>query len=453
MTGVPSFVPPTTGHGGSTLVWLRRLAILLAILLQLVWPYATTAQPESRCATGRQYPIGAVFALDNSRHLWLFAGADGIRWVGDTRALASVNFPVRWDATCLMAPALLTGIKVGDPILSAGLIKIGDPIYLAKWEQGDPSPVLLHIQSISDVEAFGINTANYTRFVLDRANWEQRYGFNADSLQRGELAAVGAIRAGLPMPTSAPARPTPAPPPPRPIATPVPPRPTTPVVAAPNGYPQRTCLRANPSCDRDPWWVEWNELPGTEMVTYAFAPGLTTEAKYIEVIWLLWLWPESRALIQEASSNKVTILTLPSGILERLNIARYSRSLNAVGVNPNHNYVSTWMLADTIAHELKHASDRWQELHTRRTYSDCIVSEQRAFAVERRYTLWVSAWQGGLPTERQVAATLSADDLLTFLNIQAVLNTTDLDAYVERLYRDRCTRSAQAGLDPFEWWA
>ena len=50
----------------------------------------------------------------------------------------------------------------GDPWLSSGLPKIGEPIYLSKWEDSDPAPTLLHIQSIADVELFvdGIRVNN-----------------------------------------------------------------------------------------------------------------------------------------------------------------------------------------------------------------------------------------------------------------------------------------------------
>jgi hypothetical protein len=163
-----------------------------------------------------------------------------------------------------------------------------------------------------------------------------------------------------------------------------------------------------------------------------------TEAKYIEVIWLLWLWPEGRALIQDAAANGVTILTMRPGTLARLTVAVYAPSLNAIGVNPSHNEVSTWMLASTIVHELKHSSDDLNGLFTERTRANCVTREQRAFAVERRYALWISAWQGGFPSESQVASRLSSDDYQAFMNIMAVVSAPNLDVYVDQLYRTRC---------------
>ena len=51
-------------------------------------------------------------------------------------------------------------------------------------------PQLLHIQSIGDVELFGINGSNYGNFVIDRPAWEARYGISAAGLQRGVLASA-----------------------------------------------------------------------------------------------------------------------------------------------------------------------------------------------------------------------------------------------------------------------
>ena len=52
---------------------------------------------------------------------------------------------------------------------------------------------LLHIQTIADVELFGINTGNYTNFVMDRAAYESRYGFRVGTLRIGPLASAASF--------------------------------------------------------------------------------------------------------------------------------------------------------------------------------------------------------------------------------------------------------------------
>ena len=133
---------------------------------------------------------GTVVALQGTPHLW-FADEHGVlHWGGDTRALAGKH--IAWSNRVEVSLDQLRTLPVGDPWLSAGLLKDGDPIYLVKWETEWPLPQLLHIQSIGDVELFGINGSNYGNFVIDRPAWEARYGISAAGLQRGVLAAATA---------------------------------------------------------------------------------------------------------------------------------------------------------------------------------------------------------------------------------------------------------------------
>ena len=131
-------------------------------------------------------PYGTVVSLQGTPHLW-FADKQGIlHWGGDTRALTGRH--INWNYRAEVSLNQLRILPIGDPWLSAGLLKDGDPIYLVKWESHWPQPQLLHIQSIDDVELFGINGSNYGRFVLDRTAWEQRSGIASAGLQRGKLA-------------------------------------------------------------------------------------------------------------------------------------------------------------------------------------------------------------------------------------------------------------------------
>ena len=173
--------------------YLRWTAGLLLGLTLLAGPPAATAQP---------LPAGAVVALRGTPHLWV-AGDDGrLHWAGDTRALAGKT--IDWGSRREVSLDELLRLPRGDPWLSAGLVKIGDPIYFPKWESNEARPTLLHIQSIRDVELFGIDATNYGTFVLDQAVWEQRYGFPTASLTRGVLAPAtgGSGQAPAPAPTA-----------------------------------------------------------------------------------------------------------------------------------------------------------------------------------------------------------------------------------------------------------
>lgn len=159
---------------------IARLVWLMALLLSL-----TVAPGHGAGVAQAALAPGTVVALQGTLHLWI-AGEDGLlHWAGDTRALAGRT--INWASRFSLTLEQLRAQPRGDPWLSAGLLKDGDPIYLVKWETDWPQPKLLHIQSIQDVELFGITAANYGRFVLDRATWEQRYGFRVDGLVREEL--------------------------------------------------------------------------------------------------------------------------------------------------------------------------------------------------------------------------------------------------------------------------
>jgi hypothetical protein len=113
-----------------------------------------------------------------------------------------------------VALAEVRALRRGDPWLSAGLVKLGDPIYFPKWETDAARPTLLHISAIGDVELFGIDATNYGTYVLDQVAWEQRQGFPAGDLPRGTLAP--ATRG----PTDGSASPPPAATPPPPAGPP-----------------------------------------------------------------------------------------------------------------------------------------------------------------------------------------------------------------------------------------
>jgi hypothetical protein len=148
----------------------------------LLIPAVARAVPTGQDAL----PEGTVIALQGTPHLWVADKQGVLHWAGDTRALA--DKVILWDTRREVTLEALQRLPRGDPWLSTGLVKDGEAIYLAKWETEDTLPLLLHIQSIRDVELFGIHAGNYSAYVLDRAEWERRYGLDAATLARAILA-------------------------------------------------------------------------------------------------------------------------------------------------------------------------------------------------------------------------------------------------------------------------
>ena len=163
----------------------RRTVLAVLVLLGLT---AFAGPALAGPAQQQTAPAGAVFALTGTPHLWIADEQGVLHWGGDTRALAGKS--INWGDRREVSLDQLRALRMGDPWLSAGLLKMGDPIYLVKWETSDASPTLLHIQSIADVELFGINGGNYGAFVLDQATWESRFGMGAAGLSRGTLASA-----------------------------------------------------------------------------------------------------------------------------------------------------------------------------------------------------------------------------------------------------------------------
>ena len=146
---------------------------------------------------------GTVVSLQGTPHLW-FADEEGVlHWGGDTRALAGRY--INWNTRVEVSLEELQVLEIGDPWLSAGLIKEGDPIYLVKWETDWTEPKLLHIQSWSDAELFGLSASNYGNLVYDIPTWEAEYSFSVADLERSTLDP--ATTPSSPAPGSPPAPP------------------------------------------------------------------------------------------------------------------------------------------------------------------------------------------------------------------------------------------------------
>lgn len=232
------------------------------------------------------------------------------------------------------------------------------------------------------------------------------------------------------------ARPTSTPVPARsPTATPRP-APRYPLIAPPTDDTRFWCVTANPRCSRDPWWVEWDALQNTEIVEFQFAPGLLAQRRFIESIWLVWQWPEGKDLLREAGANGVYVHANTATFSDAF--ASYVFPSNEIRFNRTFTETSTWMIADVLAHELKHASDVFQGIAIGRTSADCITREQRAYGVEARFLRWLSARMGGLPSVGDVAVRLSLEDYHLFTNLEELAYTSNPSAAAARDYRGHC---------------
>jgi hypothetical protein len=211
------------------------------------------------------------------------------------------------------------------------------------------------------------------------------------------------------------------------------------VVEPPNNPPgELSCLKANPSCARDAWWAEWNELQDAGWVQYRFlGPGFVTEARFVEAVWLLWRWPEGQALLQGAANKRVRVVSASSIALSTA-FAAYAPSRGLIGVNDDFTETSTWMVADLLAHELRHAADRPPATTDSETFQECIATEQTAYQTEARYLHWVSETFGGLPSASQVADELSYEDYDLYRNLIEIATAADVDALALNDYRESC---------------
>jgi hypothetical protein len=202
------------------------------------------------------------------------------------------------------------------------------------------------------------------------------------------------------------------------------------------GWP---CQSRNPSCGREEWWAEWNDVQDGSPLQFRYiGPGLVTESRFVEAVSLLWLWPEGRELLETAADHGVAIYSSPE--IARRAFAAYRPANRTLLVNPNFTEVSTWLLADVLAHELRHAADHATGQRMGPTYPDCVTREQVAFQTEADFVRWLDARQGGLPSSEQVAKLLSQEDFALFSDVYRTLTSDNLNAQVEESYRAICSR-------------
>jgi hypothetical protein len=215
--------------------------------------------------------------------------------------------------------------------------------------------------------------------------------------------------------------------------------------AGPSGIPPYSndtswnCLATNPSCGRDPWWAEHNELLDTARVIYqAIGARFVSERSFVEAVNLLWQSSEGKQLLSKANESGVTVIS--RGYDRQFAFATYLPERKTVVVNDRFLTAPTWMLADVLAHELSHAADDARGLHMGHTSSECIAGELSAYQVERRFLIWLtrSLVPEGLPSVAVISGRLSAEHGLLANSLFQLGFSNDIPQLVERTYEGTC---------------
>lgn len=359
---------------------------------------------------------GGVVQLQGTPHLWIAAGGS-LHWAGDTRGL--VGHAVNWADRREVDLDTLRRYPLGGPWLSAGLVKIGDPIYFVKWETVEATPTLLHVQSIGDVELFGINAGNYDALVLEQAAWERRFGLATDALARRALP-----------PATAPATPRQAPGEPCQVTV-------ERVVVEPEGV--LAALRND--CDTPRRFSlsfvvydvrggrplattatgTWNATPreaaqfhfGAPRTTATFAiplrnagsPGdsqptvcldvgaracLNTDPFLYGAVKVLMEQSEGLQLLRTAAGAGVQLQRRETDVTK---YGSYRPDTNTITVDSRLDTVGDWERAAMLAHELQHAADDVTGKLGRGT--TCLGNEEDAFRIQAK--IWRALWKDTLP--------------------------------------------------------
>jgi hypothetical protein len=202
------------------------------------------------------------------------------------------------------------------------------------------------------------------------------------------------------------------------------------------------CAGVNPSCGRDPWWLQWNELQSTDLVSLNLTERpLTAESRYHEALQLLWGWDEGKELLTHGSEYGVAVV---SGLFPRepTAIASYSTARRAVQINPRYAQAATWMLAAVISHEMRHISDAHQRLYQAHAQDDCLMRETRAYETESRFIAWYTQSVVGeqIPVRELRKRVRSEHRSLSDLLVR-ISSEPDAAAMVREDYGELCTKN------------
>jgi hypothetical protein len=204
------------------------------------------------------------------------------------------------------------------------------------------------------------------------------------------------------------------------------------------------CLVSNSSCQDGPWWQAQSERTSARLrqatATYVGLDGLTSDPDFGEAVRLLWQWPEGRKELIGAADRGVTIVQGPRHPAANTDaFATYQESTLTIEVAYDDMDVPTWMLADLLAHELRHANDMGRPDATWDDRKGCFLLEERAYATEQRYMTWLTHRFGPLPSdsaETDAELSYAADDL--YANMMHLDNTEDIVALVQSDYAETC---------------
>lgn len=401
------------------------------------------------------FPNGTIVSLRGTPHVWFADEAGVLHWMGDTRGLGIrviAGYQIDLTGPQVLTLDQLKAARRGDPWLSAGVVKIGDTFFLAKWDIAEAAPALLHISSPAELELFGITSKNYGAHVLEAPEWERRFGFAVDTLTRGELRA--AIRPAPTLPPCLPAvdglsvtadgvaakvrnicgverrfalsavifdrlgN--------QPVATT-----NTAVWDAPAGDSRDVFLAG--ATNGGAWAIPLRSgaASGSAVVDLCLPVGvaecLETDPWLRQAVEVLQGLEQGQALLQMAAEFGVSLrrATLPDDLL-----GRYEHSTRTVTLDGRLDDVSDWERAAWLAHELQHAADHAAGL-PRRDPADCIGREEDAF--RREAHVWLQLWRSHLPEAQ--------DQFQQDLNQIARVMIQDASRFTEELaevYRHQC---------------
>lgn len=197
------------------------------------------------------------------------------------------------------------------------------------------------------------------------------------------------------------------------------------------------CVATNPNCAaHEPWWREANAAPTPAGALARFSPlgpGFTADARLVEAVFWVSLWPDGRALLRTAAAQGVSVRVAPIGVATHTTAvaaADYDPRTRTITVSPRFLRAPSWILGDVLVHELTHVSQAATGM--RFGPNQCLAEELPARQTETAYTRFVAQHMGGLISDDQLK-TLPPEGQTLFNGIVALLYAQDLREYVRSL--------------------